>query len=96
MPMTPAFRDSRKAKRRLINYRAWLPLDPRRQPLECRIEDMSDTGARIAIPSSIKALPQEFTLWLDKNGKVQRECEIVWRNAGYVGARFGARIVIRK
>jgi PilZ domain len=83
-PMMPLFRDSRKARRRLINYPAWLLLDSRRQPVECIIEDMSDTGARLAITSSVKALPQGFMLWLDKNGKVQRECKIVWRKAGYV------------
>lgn len=91
VPMTPPFRDSRKAKRRVINYRAWMLLDARRQPVECRIADMSDTGARVAIPSSIKALPQGLMLWLDKNGKVQRKCEIVWRKTGYVGVRFTTR-----
>jgi hypothetical protein len=58
------------------------------------IRDMSDTGARLMITSltpSIKALPQRFTLWLDKNGKVKRECEIVWTHADYVGVRFVAR-----
>jgi hypothetical protein len=72
----------------VIDYPAWLPLDPRRQPVECIIRDMSDTGARLAMTSRIKALPHRFTLWLDSEGKVQRQCEIVWTKAGYVGVRF--------
>lgn len=90
--MSPLFRDSRKAKRRVIDYPAWLLLDTSRQPVECIIRDMSDTGARIAIISPIKALPHRFMLWLDEKGKVQRECEIVWMKAGYVGVRFAATV----
>jgi outer membrane lipoprotein-sorting protein len=49
---------------------------------------MSDTGARLAFSTKIKALPHRFTLWLDKNGKVQRQCEMVWTKGSYVGVRF--------
>jgi PilZ domain len=90
-PMKPLFRDSRREKRRLIDYPAWLLLGCSRQPVECTIRDMSDTGARLTITSRIEALPHRFTLLLDKNGKVPRECEIVWVKAGYVGVRFARR-----
>jgi hypothetical protein len=92
--MSPLFHDSRKSKRRLIDYRGWLQLATRRQPVECMIRDMSDTGACLLITSftfSIEALPRRFKLWLDKNGKVKRECEVVWSRADYVGVRFVAR-----
>jgi hypothetical protein len=49
---------------------------------------MSDTGARLAISFPVNALPDRFALFLDKNGKVQRECEKVWAKAGYLGVRF--------
>ena len=56
---------------------------------------MSDAGARIAFSFSIKALPNRFTLWLDKNGKVQRECKVMWAQAGQVGVRFEGRALAR-
>lgn len=91
MPKSPVFRESRKAKRRVIDYAAWLLLDSSRQPVECIIRDMSETGARVATTAPMKVLPHRFTVWLDRNGKVQCECEIVWRKGGYVGVRFAAR-----
>ena len=90
-PKSPKFRDNRKAKRRMVHYPAWLLIDAGQQPVECIIRDMSDTGARIALSSRIAALPNKFTLWLDKNGKVQRQCRIMWTHAGYVGVRFEGR-----
>ena len=86
--MARLLRDSRAAKRRVIDYPAWLLLDSHRLPLECIIRDMSNSGARLAISVQIKTLPYRFTLFLDKDGKVQRECETVWAKAGYVGVRF--------
>jgi PilZ domain len=90
-PKSPAFRDNRRAKRQLMRYPAWLLIGASRQPVECIIRDMSDTGARIALGSQIKALPNRFTLWLDKTGKVQRQCSIMWAHGGYVGVRFEGR-----
>lgn len=91
-PMLPLFRDNRKATRRLINYSAWVQVDSGRKPIECLIRDMSDTGACLELTPLIGPLPQTFRLWLDKNGNVQRTCEIVWRRAYYVGVRFASRL----
>jgi hypothetical protein len=88
---TPPFRDARKAKRHKVHHPAWVLLDSRRAPIECVIKDMSDSGARLELASLIRSVPLRFTLWLDKNGKVQRSCEVVWRRAYSVGVRFEAR-----
>ena len=90
-PKSPAFRDNRRAKRQPIHYPAWLLVAASGQPVECMIIDMSDSSARIALRSQIIALPNKFTLLLDKNGKVQRQCKIVWANPGNVGVRFEGR-----
>jgi hypothetical protein len=90
-PKPPLFRDNRRAKRRPVHHPAWAQLDSNRRPIECVVKDMSDTGARLSIMASIAPLPEQFTLWLDKNGKVKRSCEIVWRRADYVGVRFAGR-----
>jgi hypothetical protein len=33
-------------------------------------------------------LPFTFTLSIDEDGKVQRQCEVVWTAARYVGVKF--------
>jgi hypothetical protein len=83
--------DKRKAKRLTVHYSAWVLLVSGRPPVECVIRDMSDSGARLVITSPITFLPQRFSLWLDKKGKVQRECKVVWARAPYLGVSFAAR-----
>lgn len=48
--------------------------------------DMSETGARLAAARPLLNLPSRFTLLLE--GKVQRQCEIVWADVRYVGVKF--------
>lgn len=90
LPILPPFRDARRAKRQKVHYPAWIQVDSSRTPIECLIKDMSDSGARLELPPLIRSLPFRFALWLDKNGKVQRSCEVVWRRAYSVGVRFAA------
>jgi hypothetical protein len=57
-------------------------------PVRCVIWDMSDGGARLAVAHPLADLPGTFTLVLYKDGSVQRNCEVVWTDARYVGVRF--------
>jgi hypothetical protein len=61
---------------------------PTEPPVRCVVWDFSDGGARLAVPRPIMTLPSRFTLHLDKAGRVQRKCEIVWSDARFVGVRF--------
>ena len=80
--------DKRRMKRRPVHYPAWIAFDSNRQIVSCVIRDMSDGGARLMITFPIRLVPETFQLWLDKDGKVQRECEVVWTHPPYVGVRF--------
>lgn len=91
LPILPPFREARRAKREKVHYSAWVQVDSSRAPIECLIKDMSDSGARLELPPVIRSLPFRFALWLDREGKVQRTCEVVWRRAYSVGVRFAAR-----
>jgi hypothetical protein len=79
-------RDKRKAKRRPMRRTAEVLLGPNEPSTLCVIWDMSETGARLAVPRPLLNLPPRFTLLLE--GKVQRKCEVVWTDARYVGVRF--------
>ena len=60
-----------------------------REPITCRIIDLSDGGARLAIPARLLAgLPRTFTLALFRDGSVNRECKVVWTNTWNLGVKF--------
>lgn len=56
--------------------------------VRCKILDMSDGGARLAISSTIANLPSTFTLVLFKDTSAQRDCEVVWTDNRCVGVKF--------
>jgi hypothetical protein len=53
---------------------------------DCTILDLSDGGARIAVPGS-SSLPRTVYLWERKSGTVF-ECEVRWRGEHTAGLRF--------
>lgn len=55
----------------------------------CVIEDVSDTGAKLSVESSIKGLPlKEFFLLLSSTGLAFRRCELAWVNGEKLGVTF--------
>jgi hypothetical protein len=55
----------------------------------CVVEDISSTGARLLLDSSIEGLNvKEFFLLLSSTGLAYRRCELAWVNGDEVGASF--------
>ena len=55
----------------------------------CKIEDISDTGAKLSVESSIEGLPlKEFFLLLSSTGLAFRRCELSWVNGDNLGVYF--------
>jgi two-component system cell cycle response regulator len=52
--------------------------------LECKVRDMSKTGARLAVAPSAK-IPDEFILLVAEHKHL---CRVAWRSAKEVGVRF--------
>jgi PilZ domain len=80
-------RDQRKAVRRRVECRAALAPSEQAPRQDCIVCDMSHTGARILIDSTVE-LPSEFLLLLSRN--VTRRCTLVWRRERQAGVRFRA------
>jgi c-di-GMP-binding flagellar brake protein YcgR len=58
-------------------------------PVRCVIWDISDGGARLAVARPLAELPPTFTLVLFKdNASAQRDCQVVWTDARFVGVKF--------
>lgn len=53
----------------------------------CLMIDISGTGARLKVDAS-DALPEQFILLLSHDGKLRRECSVIWRSGNGVGVRF--------
>jgi hypothetical protein len=56
---------------------------------DCRIGDVSDTGAKLTIRGSVDGIDmREFFLVLSASGNAHRRCERIWLNGDEVGVRF--------
>jgi hypothetical protein len=54
---------------------------------ECRTLDISAGGARLdSLPAD--ELPKQFLLCLSRDGKVRRNCRVMWRTDKQIGVHF--------
>jgi PilZ domain-containing protein len=85
-------RDQRKTKRTHRRQAAWVVLDGGGGKISCVLWDISEGGARIAAAHG-NALPNVFGLFLTKDGRSRRFCQVVWRRGSQLGVRFVAEEV---
>jgi hypothetical protein len=56
---------------------------------DCRVGDVSDTGAKLTIDGSLVGIDmREFFLKLTQSGSAVRRCERIWLNGDEAGVRF--------
>jgi hypothetical protein len=56
---------------------------------DCKIGDVSDTGAKLTIHGSVAGIDmQEFFLVLTASGSAHRRCKRIWLNGDQIGVRF--------
>jgi hypothetical protein len=79
--------DRRESLRRDLDQRCWIDVGPDSPPAECRLHNVSKTGAKLT-SESLGKLPAEFFLYLTKDGKVGRRCQIVRNEETELGLRF--------
>jgi len=53
----------------------------------CRMIDISRTGARLE-SAKAQTLPDDFILLLSHDGRLRRQCLVVWRSETAVGVEF--------
>ena len=82
--------NKRLQRRSKLDIRCWVLVGLSLADAECRILDVSDSGARVEVPAGMN-LDGEIKLFLTQDGSVSRTCEIVWRNDREVGLRFTNR-----
>jgi hypothetical protein len=81
------FIEQRRAIRDHVCFCAWIANDTDARYWECTVLDVSDTGARIVIPSPTR-ISKEFWLVLSKDGSRRRRCQLVWRSDSQIGLKY--------
>lgn len=55
---------------------------------DCKLEDVSETGAKLTIGQPFDNIDKEFFLLLSSTGLAYRRCELAWQNGGQIGVNF--------
>jgi hypothetical protein len=56
---------------------------------DCKMEDVSETGAKLTVEGSVEGLHlTEFFLLLSSTGLAYRRCELSWVNGDQIGVTF--------
>jgi hypothetical protein len=56
--------------------------------LNCRIENISDSGARLELDDELPDDAQLFLLALSSTGRAHRRCQCVWKRDHQMGVSF--------
>ena len=84
-------KDRRKHPRRPLARDCWI--DPGQPPaFPCRMVDVSESGARV-VSAAAEHVPDEFYLYMTRNGAVGRKCQVAWRAEQQMGLKFVDRTV---
>ncbi len=70
----------------MVNSPAWADPGGVLPVIDCKILDLSDSGARVALPSGVE-LPDVFQLQIDSS-RIIGAAEVVWREQHQVGVKF--------
>lgn len=79
--------EKRKNARKAFENSAFIVRDGGARAEPCIVQNISRTGARIACTTP-QAVPEQFVLRLSADGKVTRDCLVVWRRGFEVGVMF--------
>ena len=81
-------REARRSVRHFRRRSATVSVSAEKPSVECVIWDISEGGARLAVALPMANLPQHFILNLFRDGRDQRNCEVVWTDKRFVGVKF--------
>jgi hypothetical protein len=82
----PDQHDARLSPRRRVLKAGVVATNNRHLTASCTVRDISETGARLRVDSSL-SVPDTFELIIEIDG-LEANCQVVWRSANEVGAKF--------
>src|SRR5436853_2663098 len=72
-----AGRDSRRSRRKQLDYVGLLDYCDGEEPRPCQIQDISAGGAHLMVFTETETIPETLTLLLSPSAKVRRDCKVV-------------------
>jgi hypothetical protein len=82
--------NKRKYARRTVKTVAYLYTSDGWPLGDCEMRDISEGGAKIVL-KDIEEMPDVFLLSLSRNGRVRRNCRLMWRDGDTIGIQFSGR-----
>ena len=76
-----------KAHRQPLDQPCWLDENPNRPPVECRLRKISKSGGKLTCPAPDQ-VPNEFNLYLTRDGSVGRKCLVASREGSEIVFQF--------
>ncbi len=61
-------------------------INQRRSTIECQVRNLSETGAKLTLASTI-SVPDRFEIKLDRENDI-RNCQVMWRTLTELGVRI--------
>jgi PilZ domain-containing protein len=83
--------EKRTDRRQSMNSACWIDIGDGKEPIKCRVSNISHAGALLC--DAPGQLPDEFNLYLTRDGNVGRRCRVVRRSENKVGLNFISRRV---
>jgi PilZ domain len=80
--------EHRKSTRRAVSQGARIALVDGSILGTCLVCDLSVTGARLELEPPVFPVPDHFLLLLSYDGRLRRQCSVVWRKGDSVGVEF--------
>ena len=77
----------RQSVRRPLSYPAKIVATDGSWGRNCRVVDVSDGGAKLALEKPA-ALPADFFLAMSMRGGAMRKCHVMWTDDNEIGVRF--------
>jgi hypothetical protein len=78
--------EARFALRKRVLKGAVAASNDRRLTIPCTLKDISDTGARLKVSTSV-TVPDTFELIIDIDG-LEADCQVIWRSNSEIGVKF--------
>ena len=79
--------DKRRDPRRYVVNGARISREGSADLQDCRMIDVSAFGARLELKKG-GSIPDQFMLLLSHDGKLSRQCSVVWRSENAIGIKF--------
>ena len=77
----------KREARKSLCQPAWITLDGGFAARQCMVQDISTTGAKVAVDDP-NVLPAKLRLAFSRDARTGRNCEVVWRRGKSLGVKF--------